>query len=153
MPKKIVKRLKTNSKDRKDCYVCDKYNYITELHHLITMSDINKILLEIKCSKKINFEDYFNSLNEVVEGIYLCPNHHTLYHKLLSKEYVEIILMLSNAERKKYSELFKYVKKKYEVIIDSLRNIELERSIIKQMTKEKIKIETTLNVLYEIQKN
>ena len=49
MPKKIVKRLKTNSKDRKDCYVCDKYNYITELHHLITMSDKSSPTINLNC--------------------------------------------------------------------------------------------------------
>lgn len=150
MSDKIIKRIKVNNIERKPCHICNQYVYITQLHHLITYSESNKLLLKIRSNRKNEFEYYFNTLNEIMEGIWLCPNHHSIYHKLLSKQYIEVILMLSNNDREKYLKLFEYSKFIHERVISSLLSNNIENDIVRQIIKEKIRIEETLIMLQEV---
>lgn len=146
---KIVKRVKYNKSDKEKCYICNKYEYITELHHLVTISDINSILSEIK-EQEANLDSCYSKLNEIVEGIYLCPNHHTLYHKLLSKEYIQIVLILSSEERERYLNCFEKAKDIYVKIINVLKNYNLRNGVLRNIIKQKNKIQQTIYILNKI---
>lgn len=147
---KIIERARTDKIDKNKCYICDKYEYIAELHHLVTISDINRIATDIKNNKLKEFNNCIEQLNEIVEAIWLCPNHHTIYHRLLSKQYVQFALMLSIDERKKYSKLFEYAINLYQKIIDSNTEVDFQSNNARYFIRNKIKMQQTLSVIRAI---
>lgn len=149
--KKYIKRISVKNLNKKDCYICNRYGYITELHHLTTISDINKMFYLIEKYSEIDMKSFFENVNDIVSAIWLCPNHHRIYHKLLSKQDVQTALMISKEEKEKYSELFEHVKSLYEILIGNMRNDCLDIRIVKQSIKKKIEIEQTLAILQALQ--
>lgn len=150
---RIIKRINTKNLNKKDCYICNRYGYIAELHHLITISDINKMLYMIEQYSDLDIKDYFEELNSIIEGIWLCPNHHLIYHKLLSKQSVQIALMISENEKEKYNKLFEHVKYLYEKLIQNMKDKSVDRRIIVQLIRKKIRIEEVIVILQEMLKN
>ena len=69
-----------------NCYICNKFSNIIEQHHLVLISSVEKPLLEV--IKHDSQYGYLNKLHQIMQTVYLCPNHHRIYHKLLSKEYL-----------------------------------------------------------------
>lgn len=56
----------------KACHVCGKFDSISELHHLVSVSSIRK-MLEQAGTKQVACEIRY-------QVVYLCPNHHALLH-------------------------------------------------------------------------
>lgn len=104
---KGIRKLKI-SKNKKDCYICDKYKCITELHHIVRVADISE-----------HMDSYIRddeTLLKLMQGVWLCPNHHTILHKLLSKKYLEVIFDLDELELSKYRQLLTFSKELYDTL-------------------------------------
>ncbi len=116
---KEIRNLKLTSKNKK-CYICEKYENITELHHLVKVSDISKYMDKFE-------ED--NILTNSLRGVYLCPNHHTLLHKLISEKYYDYTHSLTKEEIKKYYALLQYTKELYTDIYDYINSTKYETTL------------------------
>ena len=54
---------------KEDCFICEKHKFISELHHLKTLK---------QCIDELN-----NSKQVTSRVVFLCPNCHSYFHKLL----------------------------------------------------------------------
>lgn len=87
---------------KKNCFICNKHKYITELHHINPQK--NKI-------KDINIKGIYES-----DLIYLCPNCHSYFHKILykeSKRKLDYLILSYWGENKNMREKIIYLRSKY----------------------------------------
>lgn len=135
---KGIRKLKFTCNNKR-CYICDNYEHITELHHLVKVSDISKYIDKVE-------ED--NIINRVLRGVYLCPNHHTLLHKLMSKKYLDVIFDLSTNEVQQYYILLEYTKQLYVSIYEYINNQKSETTF--DILKLKVHINQVCSMLKKI---
>lgn len=62
------------SKNGEPCYVCSKHAEITELHHVVSVSELTKLLN----NKDLDLEELETPV------VWLCPNCHAYLHKIKS---------------------------------------------------------------------
>lgn len=104
---------KIKFKERQNCYICDRYKDITEAHHLIEVSDISKYIEIIQSDIQ-----FYESLR----GVWLCPNHHTIYHKIYSNKGGKICTELNEREKDDYINLYKYAQTEYNKLTQEIEN-------------------------------
>jgi hypothetical protein len=87
---------------RKPCHVCKRYAVITEKHHLISVSEVVNVWVDLKVD--------LNELNRLLlPTIWLCPNHHTMFHAMDTadeKRRFEIVMGTSLEEGIAIKDLF-----------------------------------------------
>lgn len=72
---KIIRAIFQPSTERESCAVCDKYKSITEAHHVIPVAEMATL-----CHKAKVLAYRLEKLP--VYFMWLCPNHHALFHLL-----------------------------------------------------------------------
>ncbi len=70
---KYTLRSKDTRPTDKRCYVCCRYDQITEYHHVVTVAEVAHCCM----NGLLNINNI-----KPIPGVYLCPNHHTILHKL-----------------------------------------------------------------------
>lgn len=116
---KFIRQIKINGlNSQKGCYICNKYESICELHHLVEVSYISKVVKA--------FPD--TQLYEMIKGIWLCPNHHTIFHKLLCNNSYETLVILDDEEIEKYERLYEFSLELY----NNLKQLIFEAEIKKE---------------------
>lgn len=137
---KGIRKIKI-SKDKDDCYICNQYKYITELHHIVRVADISEHL--------DTYVKDDETLLSLLKGVWLCPNHHTILHKLLSKNYLEVIFKLNEVELIRYHNLLTFSKKLY----DSLPRYTYDEKgkVKKEFLQIRCQIDMTIQILEMIQ--
>lgn len=75
------------------CMVCGKYRSIAHMHHVIPISEMAEYL------EKYNV-DVFEAVHLNLTVVWLCPNHHALWHKtrVAGADRAEAFADLSRAE-------------------------------------------------------
>ena len=70
--KRVARRIRqiTPRDEKQPCYVCGKYKQIAHLHHPFPVEDLTLFVL---------FYDLYSS-PLYIPVVWLCPNHHALYH-------------------------------------------------------------------------
>ncbi len=139
-----IRRIKF--KERQNCYICDRYKDIAEAHHLIEVSDIGKYIEIIQD----DFQFY-----KSLKGVWLCPNHHTIYHKIYSNKGGKICVELDEKERDGYMNLYKYAQTEYKKLIEGIENSfkisdeekALKYEVISRIKKKIDKIEKGMEIL------
>lgn len=70
--REIRRTTKAKKKKRQPCAICGKHLFITELHHLISVSELAEMLCR-------NGSEFYPLVT-----VWLCPNHHVYWHRLRS---------------------------------------------------------------------
>lgn len=65
---------------RQPCLICGKYQAITHMHHVIPVSQMSKSL------EKLNPDAKYLTANLKIRYVWLCPNHHALFHKFNGRD-------------------------------------------------------------------
>lgn len=88
-------------KERRPCYICEKHQPISHLHHVIPVSQMATLLTRAGCGLEAQ-------AHLTVRVVWLCPNHHAIWHKIngTPQEIVPyLISQLSEKERDAYEQL------------------------------------------------
>ena len=92
---------KRTRRKKEPCYICGKYELVCQWHHIITLDEAARILS--------------SGVHEVIETplVSLCPTHHALIHKYLSRSepdcYVALAELMEDDEAKASEILLKRV--------------------------------------------
>ena len=82
--------------ERQPCFVCGKYRPITHLHHVIPVDDLARLVVKRQ----------LYGVNLYMPTVWLCPNHHALWHKLeKDKTSEEVWECLTPEELGRYDQL------------------------------------------------
>lgn len=68
---------------RKPCAICGRYKSITEKHHLVSVKEIVTQWVDMKI-------DHSELLRLTLPIVWLCPNHHTLFHAMDTMDEVRL---------------------------------------------------------------
>ena len=131
---KFIRSMKFEKIQNNNCCICGKYDYISEKHHIIPVSVLSSVY------DIVNDVEIFNKYNR---AIVLCPNHHAIYHKLISKN-KEILENLNIKELTIYKELILENLTFYTETLMRFRKCEKnvkQLGSIQQIMKEKKKLE------------
>lgn len=78
-------------KEKENCYVCGEHRTIAQLHHVIPVEQLTKL---------INMEVV--SLHDVsTPVVWLCPNHHAYIHELMRGNCMKVISKTESSEAEK----------------------------------------------------
>ena len=131
---KIIREMKFEKIENNNCCICNKYGDISEKHHIIPVSTLSKVY------DIVHDESIFYKFNK---AIMLCPNHHSIYHKIMSRnnkvlgnltvEEIEYYRILVN----KNIDFHTYISK--ELYNNSKSAIQIEQMC--QLRKEKSKLQ------------
>lgn len=97
----IKKRIRqiTPKEEKQPCFICGKYKAITELHHLIPVSEMARFVIEHKLFTTPLY----------IPTAWLCPNHHAIWHAIKGTQSHNALLALSvdmpEEELKRYTDL------------------------------------------------
>lgn len=136
----IIRKIRLEKQNNnKECIICDKYKEITELHHLVEVADLGKAIKLLSVASHVE---------ELIKGVWICPNHHAIYHKLLSlsDNNMELLLRLGKKEIKKYQEIYEFCLELYK---DLQKYVFLaEENMTKKETERDISIK--INMLHHV---
>ena len=69
---KAIRAIKPAETERQDCYICGSFKAITHCHHVVPVSEVANWCIKHDFDAWI-FPSVF---------IWLCPNHHTILHRI-----------------------------------------------------------------------
>lgn len=95
---KAIRGTWTLSGERQPCAVCGKYKSITEVHHIIPASKLADIFIE----HNVNI-DILMKLDVLL--IWLCPNHHALFHAIENLTSKSALLLIEDVGIEEYQSL------------------------------------------------
>lgn len=146
--KRTLRSIKFNCINYGNCYICNKFSNIVEQHHLLLISSADKPIFEV--IKNDSQYGYLNKLHQIMQTVYLCPNHHRIFHKLLSKEDFTTSTYLEEKELKLYIKLLNISFKSYKILYEYLIRIKASQDICLKINKDKLKIESSLLLLQKL---
>lgn len=124
--KQYVRSRKVNG-EKQHCFICHRYQSITEIHHLFPVGELVQLLTT-----------YPSIATEILNSIHLawlCPNHHAIYHLVATSKQKETprsfaaFQELSLDEQSRFLELLNFHKDEVEilaqVIVQSLEKVQL----------------------------
>lgn len=72
---RFIRDVFTIPRNRKPCVVCGKYASITEAHHVIPVHQLARLCKSVSVPLD-------QMCNLPIRYIWLCPNHHVLFHRI-----------------------------------------------------------------------